>query len=74
MTLPRESQDGVTYISQTLHKPLQLYFLKYAASQEHLCSGTQKQNSGKQAGGGTQKFLDRDIAWEMLEKAQYKRR
>lgn len=45
-----ESWNRVFYISQTLHKPMQLCFLKYVASQEHLCRGTQKPNSGKQAG------------------------
>lgn len=50
LAFPSESWNRVSYISQTLHKPMQLCFLKYVASQEHLRRGTQKPNSGKQAG------------------------
>ena len=49
LAFPSESWNRVSYISQTLHKSVQLCFLKYVASQEHLCRGTQKPNSGKQA-------------------------
>ena len=58
LAFPCESWNRVSYISQTLHKPMQLCFLKYVASQEHLCRGTQKPNSGKQAGW----FLE--MLWE----------
>lgn len=63
--LPMNHGDGVTYISQTLHKPLQVYFLKYMTSHEYF-SRHRREFWKTSWGWDTKKYLDRNVGWEML--------